>query len=210
MKLPAELKNQIYGLALRDENGIFLISKTIAYRHTVQRSRPYGYDESNGRRRHSRHSYLLEQQTDTDPEAPPPASLHPNILRVSREMYAETQPILYGNNAFTFEDTTALHGFLAKIGRQIPPFHQRLTSANRTHQRLLIPRLQAIQPKSTDRNHRIPKLRHPHQNRHQSLGLHQSPQSHELPRLHHVRQRRQPRERLHQLPHPLGRPEGRR
>ncbi len=119
MKLPAELKNQIYAFALTDENGIFLISKTKAYRHTVQRSRPYGHDVQSGRRRHYHSFYLLEQQINTDPEPPPPAALLPNILRCNREMYAETGPILYGKNDFTFEDTTAMHGFLAKIGERI-------------------------------------------------------------------------------------------
>lgn len=121
MELPAELKNQIYDLAVRDENGIFLISKTKAYRHTVQRSKPYGYEEpgGGGRRSHYHLSYRIDQQTNTDPEPPPPAAFLPNILRLNHEIYAETQPILYGKNAFTVEDTTAMHGFLAQIGERI-------------------------------------------------------------------------------------------
>ena len=40
----------------------------------------------------------------------------PNILLLDREIYAQTQPILYGSNDFIVEDTMALHGFLAAIG----------------------------------------------------------------------------------------------
>jgi len=118
MELPAELKNQIYDLALTDENGIFLISKTKAYRHTVHRSTPYAKDASGGaRRRRQRYAaYTLHLESKSDPAAPSPAVLVPNFLLLNHEIYAETQPILYGGNFFAVEDTTAMHGFLANIG----------------------------------------------------------------------------------------------
>ena len=40
----------------------------------------------------------------------------PNILLLDREIYAQTQPILYGGNNFIVEDTMALHAFLSGIG----------------------------------------------------------------------------------------------
>ena len=42
--------------------------------------------------------------------------LVPNITLLNKAIHAETQPILYGNNEFIFEDTTALYQFLAGIG----------------------------------------------------------------------------------------------
>jgi hypothetical protein len=40
----------------------------------------------------------------------------PNLLVLNHQIYSEAQPILYGSNAFTLEDTTAMHSFLANIG----------------------------------------------------------------------------------------------
>jgi hypothetical protein len=40
----------------------------------------------------------------------------PNLLALNHQIYSEAQAILYGSNAFTLEDTTALHNFLANIG----------------------------------------------------------------------------------------------
>ena len=103
MKLPAELRNQIYGLALTDPVGIFLISKTKRYRRTVVRSMPFI-----GRPVHVTHSPVI-----ADYDGP---ALVPNLLLLNQAIYAETQPILYSGNTFAVEDTMAMHAFLANIG----------------------------------------------------------------------------------------------
>lgn len=114
--LPAEIKNQIYALALEDPGVIFLVSKTVRYRRTVQRSTPdvakAGYHH---RRRNYLHVWQQSQPSDTSTATMLP-TLTPNILLLNRAIYAEAQPILYASNAFALEDTTALHAFLAIIG----------------------------------------------------------------------------------------------
>lgn len=104
--LPAELRNQIYALALTDANTIFLISKTKRYRRTVERLSPGGK--------------LLVYRVDgfhfDPPEPLKLPTLAPNLLLLNQAIYAETQPILYAGNTFAVEDTMAMHTFLATIG----------------------------------------------------------------------------------------------
>ena len=88
--LPAELRNKIYAAALVDEDGIHFEPRTKGYRRIVVRKVPNSTDK--------------------------PASLVPAILTMNHETFNEAQAILYGNNKFTVEDTTALHSFLAGIG----------------------------------------------------------------------------------------------
>ena len=105
MALPAELKNEIYALALTDPNTIFFVAKTKRYRRIVQRSDPSTVTRGCGCRSHS----YLSSSTAVP-------ALIPNILLLNRAIYAETQPILYAGNTFAFDDTSALHAFLASIG----------------------------------------------------------------------------------------------
>ena len=123
MSLPAELKNQIYALALTDERSIFLASRLKRYRRTVQRSIPSKFDlksqyrrpmDSPGLRSFLRSSYA-SQQSDNSEELTLP-TLVPNVLLLNKAIYAETQPILYAANTFAVEDTMAMHTFLAIIG----------------------------------------------------------------------------------------------
>lgn len=116
-KLPAEIKNQIYDLTLKDENGIYLILKIKAYRRTIIRSTQAMNDLAGDARRHRRHVPRNSQAVDAEAKIHPPAALVPNLLLLNRETYAQTQPILYGSNNFAVEDTTALHAFLAMIGK---------------------------------------------------------------------------------------------
>ena len=120
MSLPAELKNQIYALALTTEDGIFLISKTKRYRRTVQRSdrkvQPLVKQGSGYRSSRLPFSYRIktpEVEARTDMTR---RTLVPKILLLNKAIYAETQPILYASNTFAVEDTTAMHAFLATIG----------------------------------------------------------------------------------------------
>ena len=94
MSLPAELRNQIYGLALTDPDGIFLVSKTKRYRRTVVRTVPFNSVTNN-------HHWTAPV---------------PNLLLLNEAIYAETQPILYAGNTFVVEDTMAMYAFLANIG----------------------------------------------------------------------------------------------
>ena len=116
ISLPAELKNQIYALALTDANGIFLASKTKRYRRTVQRLLP-SMSRSADRYRsiHYRYHRTQSQSPKASADITLPA-LVPNLLLLNHAIYAETQPILYAGNAFAVEDTTAMHAFLANIG----------------------------------------------------------------------------------------------
>ena len=120
MSLPAELKNQIYALALTDPNGMFLVSKTKHYRRTVQRSNPNAIGTGDYYRRRRTYRYQMQSsqssQSSNTPTATAIPALIPNILLLNRATYAETQPILYAGNTFALEDTTALHSFLATIG----------------------------------------------------------------------------------------------
>lgn len=114
MSLPAELKNQIYALALTDLDAIFLIPKTKHFRRTVQRS-VHHINSVTGYHCSARSQCSVRGSPKAATETPLPA-LTPNILLLNRAIYAETQPILYADNTFELEDTTAMHAFLAIIG----------------------------------------------------------------------------------------------
>lgn len=98
MELPPELRDMIYEMALTDVNGISIAAKTKAYRRGICRS-PI-YDQYHG----SGHEI-----------APKERSLVPNILAVSKQIQNEASNILYGQR-LVFDDTDALHRFLAVIG----------------------------------------------------------------------------------------------
>ena len=49
-------------------------------------------------------------------------NFNPGLLRVSRQVYSETAPILYSRNSFVFEGLRGLDAF--------PFFHQRLTETS--------------------------------------------------------------------------------
>lgn len=116
-KLPAEIKNHIYDLTLKDEYGIYLVLKIKAYRRNIIRSTQAINDHAGDARRYRRHVPRDSHIADTEAKAHLPAALVPNLLLLNRETYAQTQPMLYGSNRFAVEDTTALHAFLALIGK---------------------------------------------------------------------------------------------
>ena len=77
----------------------------------------HGYDVHDGfttvyagfpNARNSQRREQLEQPAN-------PARLIPSILRLCRTIHDEAISMLYVNNTFTFQDTTALHTFLANI-----------------------------------------------------------------------------------------------
>jgi len=113
--LPPELKKAIYILALTDPNGIFLIAKRKRYRRVVRRADPSNSD--NIRCRGWFQSDNLQSASDCNSTSPTNAvsTLVPNLLALSRQIFNEAQPILYGKNAFAVENSFALHAFLANI-----------------------------------------------------------------------------------------------
>lgn len=92
MKLPAELRNRIYNLALTSSKRIVLISSIRKYnrRHLAYRVR----------------SKKLKQDKEL---------LTASILRVNKQIYHEALPVLY-NQPLELGDTAALYYFLAQIG----------------------------------------------------------------------------------------------
>ncbi|KAJ9662690.1 hypothetical protein H2201_005974 [Coniosporium apollinis] len=87
-KLPAELRNHIYGYALRDPTGVVL-------KHGIR----------NRKRAPIRHwtSRVLSRRGSIP---------SPSLLRVSKQVSGEAIPILYSSNSFSFRSTSALLGFL--------------------------------------------------------------------------------------------------
>lgn len=121
LSLPAELRNVIYTQALIDPKGVFLVSKTKAFRRIVCRANP---DDSPSRayrsRRRYRHYHLTggqisESQRADEASPPTVVPLVPALLATCRQIRDEAQGLFY-KQRITVEDTTALHTFLASIG----------------------------------------------------------------------------------------------
>jgi hypothetical protein len=84
----------------------------------VKRVLPNAINSSSygGYRRRGYLQALLASGSDSDSDPNTLPALVPNLLALNRQIYSEAQPILYSSNAFTLEDTTAMHSFLANIG----------------------------------------------------------------------------------------------
>ncbi|KAF2770618.1 hypothetical protein EJ03DRAFT_326243 [Teratosphaeria nubilosa] len=117
MLLPAELRDQIYELALTDPSGVALASKTKNYRRTVTRapsSSANGYRYRGGwRARYGR--YDSQQSQPSQNQVAKPNQLVPSLLAVSKAVHAEAVGWLY-QQPIIVSDTYALHSFLACIG----------------------------------------------------------------------------------------------
>ncbi|KAL8951797.1 MAG: hypothetical protein Q9222_002246 [Ikaeria aurantiellina] len=112
--LPAELKNEVYRHALSSEYEIMLVSKIRQYRRVVTLGETDNFQSF--RRRRNRWGGMPFGAPNPTQVCRP--SLVPNLLVMNREIYAETQPILYGANTFALEDTITLLNFAAGIGRR--------------------------------------------------------------------------------------------
>ena len=111
LSLPAELRDYIYELALTDGGGLAIVSKTKAFRRTIARGFISDGDgwhyHFNGHRR--RDVYDADGgMRDTY------NTLAPNLLAVNKQIHAEAIGYLY-KQPLIFEDTMALHTFLAAI-----------------------------------------------------------------------------------------------
>jgi hypothetical protein len=113
MKLPPELRDVIYEMALVDDNGIFLTTWTKGYRRTVIRC-TYDPDEWMLRKDESKQRGVASNE------------LVPNLLAVSKQIHHEAVNMLYGQDLM-FRDSDALHRFLTIIG---PRNQQRLLSVD--------------------------------------------------------------------------------
>ena len=119
-KLPAEIKNEIYDLALIDKNGIHLIFKIQGHRRIVRRDLP-NFSNSTSYRHRRVKDQIQATDSAADIESSASAKLPKfllNILLLNREINAETRSTLYGGNHFIFEDPAAMYTFLATIGPQ--------------------------------------------------------------------------------------------
>ena len=110
LSLPAELRDYIYELALTDDNGISLVSKTKAFRRTIARGFVHSCDSySDGRG-----GFIPNDDNDEACE-PTYNSLAPNLLAANKQLRSEGLGYLY-KQPIILEDTMALHTFLTAIG----------------------------------------------------------------------------------------------
>ena len=122
LDLPAELRDQIYELALTDD-ALALVSRTKGYRRTVARGLiseelPGAYYKRRIRRRDD--AFHAQQSQSQGNEGPhPPRALIPALLAVNQQIHSEAVGFLY-QQPITLEDTYALHSFLATIGSNRP------------------------------------------------------------------------------------------
>ena len=103
-RLPRELRDQIYEMALIDQKGILMEAST-----SLRRRVPHRLNMDGAKLIHNRWSrarYLTSGKIE---------QLSPNLLRTCRAVYEEALPILYGQ-PITFVDTKALHNFLSVAG----------------------------------------------------------------------------------------------
>jgi len=109
----------IYDMTLADANGISITVCQSGYRRVAHRGPVYP-PESYERRIYRGRS-LKDNQAEVCPIS---TSFVPALLAVNKQINAEAINYLYGHD-FVFENTTALHSFLAPMG---PRNQQRLSS----------------------------------------------------------------------------------
>ncbi|KAK6852118.1 hypothetical protein PG995_012243 [Apiospora arundinis] len=106
--LPAELRNTIYALALTDpRGGVHLEAKSKAHRRIAKHCAPFSTYE---RWCSGSHVGPREGKGAWDPNGD--YRLSPALVAVSKEIYAEAAPMLYGGQRFVAQDGFALLAFL--------------------------------------------------------------------------------------------------
>jgi len=106
LSLPAELRNQIYELALVNPQGHYLVAKRRNKMRTV-RAAAHGTHTYNSR--HTRHQRLRSHKADL------PSRLAYGLFAVNRQINEEACTLVYPK-PFVLESSTALHTFLVVIG----------------------------------------------------------------------------------------------
>lgn len=121
LDLTAELRNEIYELALVEPNGLTLLSRTKSSRRSVTRGaisiieNQYYYGKSRRCRWYSGSATSTEAHHDR--------MLVPNLLAVNQQIREEASSYLYKQDII-LEDTTALLQFIATIG----PYNRQLVN----------------------------------------------------------------------------------
>ncbi|CAD0109083.1 unnamed protein product [Aureobasidium uvarum] len=119
LSLPTELRNKIYLLALQDPDGMVLNEGWRAYRRVPQRGQYHRYNNNNDRYdglANLNFTRNVDSQGNRLPDSTV-CTLLPSLLAVSKQIYAEAAAILYAQ-PLHFENTTALHSFLAPLSSQ--------------------------------------------------------------------------------------------
>ena len=120
MDLSAELRNEIYELALTEEDGITLVTRTKQLRRRVARG-TIKIEQSGsyfGKQRRTggfRSYWRVAQATQSITTGRAHRQLSPDLLAVSKQIREEGSSILYRQDLI-FEDMMSLHAFIAQIG----------------------------------------------------------------------------------------------
>lgn len=109
----------IYEMTLADANGVSIVGHQWGYRRVARRGKVFPPDAYSRRTYGNR--YLKDGQLELCPIS---TEFVPALLAVNKQINAEAINYLYGHD-FVFENTTALHSFLAPMGLRN---QQRLTS----------------------------------------------------------------------------------
>ncbi|KAI9691271.1 MAG: hypothetical protein M1820_009802 [Bogoriella megaspora] len=118
LQLPLELRDQIYKELLLDSNAVYLVSKMRQYRHTVRRAKEFGEMGATHRSyRWSRiprsRAFSRSSEAAIGEKSESYVAFTVTILAVNSTIRTEAEAWLYSRNKFVFEDSTALHSFLA-------------------------------------------------------------------------------------------------
>lgn len=116
MELPGELKNKIYEQALKHYEPIILVTKIKQFRHVIQIGKDSDFERSLASLARPQWGYMYHKIPYEPAKGITKPFIVPSLLAVSRQVYAEAQPLLYGANVFIFKDPAVLHIFCAKIG----------------------------------------------------------------------------------------------
>lgn len=128
MDLTAELRNEIYEVALTEPDGLTLVAKRAGHRRSIQRGPISVSEDKNyyGKARR-RASYFVRPQDGVRSEQYTNLrSLVPNLLASSKQIRDEGSSYLYKQD-FILADTKALHLFVATIGSHNRQLLARLT-----------------------------------------------------------------------------------
>ncbi|KAF2438461.1 hypothetical protein P171DRAFT_491129 [Karstenula rhodostoma CBS 690.94] len=133
LKLPAEIRNDIYSYSLHDPAGIYLFSTTQKFRRTVFRGTERAFlgraADPPLQRNALRRNDDSDDEAETAQQAPPCDSfrpLAPALLAVCKQINTEAREILY-DHEFWIKDTLALHSFLVDLGPRAAGYLKNVT-----------------------------------------------------------------------------------
>lgn len=118
-KLPLELRKEIYAYVLVESDGEAIgITQYLSPRTDVQQGKRAKVGTAQvvraGHHRNKNHrGQIWDKEKKIWNRAPPSNT---SILRLSKAFHAEAAPVFYGQNCFWFSNSSALTGFLFRIG----------------------------------------------------------------------------------------------